>query len=92
MKRKNKSVQQARATPARIVGGNDALMNRYVVDASTFRNTLAQHSYNIAGSSTAHTALNQPSILQSKLDKRSASINTGANGSVRTTEEALPDG
>jgi hypothetical protein len=32
MKRKNKSVQQARATPAQVVGGHDSLMNRYGVD------------------------------------------------------------
>ena len=48
MKRKNKSVQQARAAPDRIVGGADALMNRY--DASnSFRNTLADHAYNYSG-------------------------------------------
>lgn len=44
MKRKNKSVQQARAAPERIVGGADALLNRY--DAShSFRNAVAEHSY-----------------------------------------------
>lgn len=93
MKRKNKSVQQARAAPARIVGGNDALMNRYAADSSTYRNTLAQHSYNMAGSSATYTGLNHPSIVQqSKMDKRSASINTAANASVRATEESIPDG
>ena len=32
MKRKNKSVQRARATPAQVIGGHDSLMNRYGVD------------------------------------------------------------
>lgn len=32
MKRKNKSVQQARAIPAQVIGGHDSLMNRYGVD------------------------------------------------------------
>lgn len=32
MKRKNKSVQQARAMPAQVIGGHDSLMNKYGVE------------------------------------------------------------
>lgn len=90
MKRKNKSVQQARAAPPRIVGGSDAHMNRYP-DSSSFRNTLAEHSYTGAGS-TINTTKPNTSILSTRADKRSASIDTrkqAASHRVAEAEEAM---
>ena len=69
MKRKNKSVQQARAAPDRIVGGADALMNRY--DAShSFRNAVADHSYNYAGPPSPSKGTNSAAVSNVELDKR----------------------
>lgn len=76
MKRKNKSVQQARAAPERIVGGSDAVMNRYGADSSSFKNTLAEHSYNMHYISSTINTKPHTSILSSRQDKRSASIST----------------
>ena len=91
MKRKNKSVQQARAVPERFIGGNDALMNRYVAESGSLRNTLADHSYNHAAS-TINTTKPNTSILSSRQEKRSTSIdNRKQIASVRATDEASRD-
>ena len=94
MKRKKKSEQQARAIPDRIVGGNDALMNRYAAESSSFRMAMAENSYN-AGS-TINTEKPGTSILSSR-DKRSASINTrpqmaGANAAEEGEQDQHEDG
>ena len=64
MKRRNKSVQQARAAPARVVGGNDAIMNRYG-EASSFKPAMGDYSY-INAASTINTTKTGASMLSSR--------------------------
>ena len=73
--------------PERVVGGNNAIMNRYAEGLGVFKHPIGDYSYTNAASTINTTK--GPSIVSSRQDKRSSSINTRQNVTLKATSDGI---